>query len=480
MPSRSPLALLAAALLLAGCASAPPPRQALNPGLQTQIASTEVIVGLPQAALFVQPPAKPVEGRDPQAEVAPLRAALKGYRFDQSLRSSLDQSLRKLPRLATRPADLQPQTAESLGAARLKASSADAVLLLTASYSMSPDFSRLDIGLRAQLMPRGAGLRKALDLKPKPPKELDLGEALYRNTIVFRSQVPEPGPDPLANRAQWLVDDAYPLHQALDDGLLEVTAALTEDLRIKPGDNRIGPALTDGYQRRRAPDGTLSIQGQASEGRPVQVEVVSQEPSLAAPTEIAPPEPLPDAATEMVEPGLTVYTGGEPTPPAEAGATDEAASPAPESAEPTPRPEASDAIDASQRPEPPPLAIPATPPNLSLSQTLSSPPSPPAPTAPSPPMAAPAGVIAPAAPVIAPARAAPPATALDRRDGQTRVPTPLRIRPTPAGAASSTLPPGTDIKLLGRTRNTTGEWLYLQGPNDSGWARSEEVQLQVR
>lgn len=475
MPSRSPLALLAAALLLAGCASAPPPRQALNPGLQTQIASTEVIIGLPQASLFVQPPAKPVEGRDPQAEVAPLRAALKSYRFDQQLRTSLDQSLRKLPRLAARPADLQPQTAESLGAARLLASSADALLLLTASYSMAPDFSRLDIGLRAQLMPRGIGLRNALGLKPKLPKELDLDEAIYRNTIVFRSQVPEISADPLANRAQWLIDDAYPLHQALEDGLLEVTAALNEDLRIKPGVTSIGPALTDGYQRQRAPDGTLSIRGRASEGRPVQVEVVSPEASLAAPTEIAPPEPVPEAATEMVEPGLTVYTGGEPAPSAEAGATGQSASPAPESDETAPRPDASEAIDASQLPVPPPTVTPATPPNLSLSQTLSSPPAPVAPPPPSAPASAPAAATTP---VIAPARPASP-TPADRPDGQTRVPTPLRIRPTPAGAISSTLPSGTDIKLLGRTRNTTGEWLYVQGPNDSGWARSEEVQLQA-
>lgn len=501
--SRLLLASLAAVLLLTGCASAPPSRQALNPALQARITSTDVIVGIPQGLLFVQQPANPTAGTNPQAEVMPLRAALQGSRFDQQLRAALDPGLRKLTRLSPRPALLQPQASEAVGAARLQASSADAVLLVTASYSMSPDFSRLELGLRATLMPRSATLRKAAGLKPKLPTELRVEEALYRNTLVFRSRLPDAGSDPLSNRAQWLVDDAYPLRQAIDDGLVEVVAALTEDLRTKPGINSIGPALTDGYQRQRAANGTLSISGLASSGRPVQVEVVAPATTLDAPTAIEAPPPAPEAEPthEMVEPGLivplaaeadTAVTDSLPSQPASA-ADLTLAPPSRAMAEAPPSTSASDAgavatAESAHIAEPlPPASAASKLPSRSLSMSQELAGSPELPLAPSP--AVPLGPTAPAAsaatrrsvtPVIAPVAPTPPspATAPAARDeGLTRLPTPLRLRPTAISPASSTLPPGTAIRLLGRTRNTTGEWLYVQGPSDSGWARSEEVQL---
>ena len=492
LSSRLLHAPLAAALLLAGCATPPPTRQALEPALQAGISSTEVWLTLPQREIFVQQPAEPKQAAvaDVRALAAPLQAALTGRDVDAQLRVALDQRLLRVTRLATRPARLQKEGGEIVSLQQLQLSRADAVLLLRSSYSLSPDCSTLELGLRALLMPRSAALRQSAGLKPALPKTLKEEQALYRNTIVFRSRLPEAGPDPLDNREQWLVDGGYPLQQALDEGITELSAALAEDLRSKPGAMTIGPALSDGYQRTRAADGSLSIRGLALSGRSVRVEAAAPLPTLAAPTEIEPPEPLPELLpelpsetepqTEMVEPGLVVNILPEPGP--DLAGTENLEPVLAVTPPPAPEPMATAAADPA--PAPPALvAAPAPPaalspppaPRLSLSPALSSttaePSQPGAASLPPPTPAAPpvaARVVAPAAPapVIAP-----------RYDGRSRDRTPLRLRPTPGSAASSTLPAGAGIRVLGRTHNTTGEWLYLQGDRDNGWARPEEVQL---
>ncbi|MDP3858988.1 MAG: hypothetical protein Q8Q73_14630 [Stagnimonas sp.] len=481
-----PSALLVAALLLAGCAATPPTHQALEPVLQAGIGSTEVWLTLPQREIFVQQPAEPKQAGagDPRLLATPLQAALNGRDVDTQLRAALDQRLVRVTRLATRPARLQKEGGEIVTLQQLQLSRADAVLLLRSSYSLSPDCGTLELGLRALLMLRSAALRQSVGLKPTLPKTLDEGQALYRNTIVFRARLPDAGPDPLDNREQWLVDGAYPLQQALDEGITELSAALAEDLRSKPGARTIGPALGDGYQRTRAPDGSLSIRGLALSGRSVQVEAAAPLPTLAAPTEIQPPEPLPELPpetepqTEMVEPGLVVNILPEPSPDLAGTENREPLA----TVAPPPEPEPLATAAAAPGPTPPaPVAAPAplaelsppAPPRLSLSPALSS-------STAEPPQAATASLPppAPAAPPAAARVVAPPVpAAAPRYDGRSRDRTPLRLRPTPASAASSTLPAGAGVRVLGRTHNTTGEWLYLQGDSDSGWARPEEVQL---
>lgn len=418
-------ALLASLLLIAGCASPPPVHRALAGGAAPVPSDTEVILVLPQRELVRQLPAKgpapePVAS---QALMAPLQKVVADQGFESRLEEALDGGLAQVPRLRARPLRVLRAGDDASLRQQLGISTAAAVLLIDARYRLSPELAELELLLQAQLLPRGETLRKSLGLKAALAETLQPQESLYRNTLRFRSRLPAAGPDPAANRGQWLIDGGHPLREALDDGRAELAAALAADLRASGG-GALGPALTDGYWRERLADGSLLIRGQAGTGQSLHTVVVAPDTvPMAAPVAI--PEPPPEPLVP-VEPEALQGLGDDPV-----------SSYGPPSLAVAPRLEA-------QPGTPPPAPAPALSPTLALA--LASTPAPPS----------------------------PPTLAIGGR-GRLRVSSLLQLQPLPESATTATLSAGTAVTIVGKTTNLTGEWLYLEAGADSGWLPAEDV-----
>lgn len=363
----------------------------------------------------------------PPARPTPCRCGARS-RATTSTTASAPRSTKvwRAPRLAARRARLLRANDDASYAPQFAASTDAAVLLLDLEYALTPDFANLEIIARPRLMPRGGALREGAGLNPRLPKEISSKEALYRNRILFRSQLPAPGPDRPGNRAQWLIDDGYPLQEALSDGIDEIVAALVEDLQARPGTTSTGPALTDGYWRRRGPDGTVDITGRAGTGRSLTAEPLKADaPPAVAPVAIPEPPPEPIAPEESAEPLSDAGALGSPFPPPVVAAPP--APPSPPSPPPPP-------------PAPPVLSYDASPPSLPVS----------------PRMAFPSAA---------------------SQAWRARVAAALYERPMMSAGVVTQLARGTEVQVRGRTRNTTGEWLFLQVGSEAGWARGEDIEI---
>lgn len=315
MSLRLPALLAPLLLTVAGCASPPPVYRALAGGAAPAPSDTEVLLVLPQTVLERQPPAqgKPPEPVASQALMAPLQKVVASHRFEGKLKDALDGGLAQVPRLHSRPLRVVRAGDEASLRQQFGASTASAVLMIDARYRLSPDLADLQLLLQAQLLPRSEALRRSLGLKATLAETLQPQESLYRNSLRFQSRLPVVEADPAGNRDHWLIDGGYPLREALDDGLAELSAALAADLRT-PGGGALGPAITDGYWRERLADGSLRIRGQAGTGRSLHTTVIAPaEAPMAAPVAIPepPPEPLqpvePEALQGLADDPLSAY-----------------------------------------------------------------------------------------------------------------------------------------------------------------------------
>lgn len=491
MSSRIAAVMLCGTLLLSGCAVAP--HQPLKAELRDKIGTTEVVVRLPQreinAQIVVSNVSAAVGGgliaalvdaginssRTSSAEttVAPLRDALLGYNFDESLRTTLDSGLSTVPKLSAQPARVMKDSDDSTYAKQVAASSAGAVLLASADYSLSADFSTAEVGLRAWLMPRSVGLRSASGAPPELPTSMSVGlsEALYRNSFVVRTRLQNADRDQVANRGRWVADGAQTLRQALDTGIRELVAVLVEDMNTTTETAHLGPAVTSGYSRKRAVDGTITVAGRTGTIPPIELATVPGTPAhelaaqVSTPSAPPPPPTTPASVTVARIEGLV-----SPQPTVQAA---------------TPPPLALDLpilATPNENPVQPPVT--AAKPVLATAAPVSTVVEP---TSPEPIIAMSAmetlpasstNLVTPPGPMLALLQPlpVPEPESEPRYDWRTRDVTILRMQPTPGSVPSSKLASGAGLNVVGKIKNMTGEWFYMQAANDTGWVRSTEIE----
>ena len=254
---------------LAGCAAGLPPK------VRDRIASTEVHLGIPQAALGAQGStsragvavaagnnvggmsgvmgggtnpdmfsayregAKSAREREAEAYIAPLQPLVADIDFDGRLRQGLDAALAATPVLHAQPVQVFKQVGDDALFSRFQGAGSDAVLFVMARYVLDENLASLQVSAEAQLFARSPALRKAagksngndsLRTALEPPK------ALYRSKFMVESRLPGPVADKAANLAAWQKDGL--LHGALERGIDELAARIQADLRSAMGSAR--------------------------------------------------------------------------------------------------------------------------------------------------------------------------------------------------------------------------------------------------
>lgn len=241
------IAILLCGLL--GACSTLPPHEAFPPAARDKISTTEVVMPIQQAEIYVYvPPAQGGAGfgligalidvsidqvRTGKAEAAvkPLRDAVVDYNFDDVFKSEISHSLSAVPWMGAATfrvvRDVSPDTMEKT----LKNSQAGAVLFIAADYNLSNDGDELTVKLYANLLPNNDGLR-ALKPAKKDSKKLALpANALYRNVLVYKTRIPPAPSGRDGTIAAWSADHGAATRAALGMAAAKLARLLAEDIQ---------------------------------------------------------------------------------------------------------------------------------------------------------------------------------------------------------------------------------------------------------
>jgi hypothetical protein len=163
---------------------------------------------------------------DAEKRIVPVRDALIDYEFPKQLRAALEQELGKLPWM-----NLQStRTEASPDAAKIQdvvaRSTANAVLVVAAKYSLSPDFSLVKVSAAVTAYPKTDDL-VAVAKKVRPDIDPPL---LYRNDFQVAKGGSGLFPNAEAAAKAWSDNNGKVARDALNKGAAELAKRIAADL----------------------------------------------------------------------------------------------------------------------------------------------------------------------------------------------------------------------------------------------------------
>lgn len=272
----SGVAIVAAGLLLSGCATPVPVHEYLPNAAHDKLSSTEVVLPIKQGEIYVFVPDSQIAAagggglllalidagvnsvRTSKAEAAikPLRDVLVDFDFDSALRDDIRTSLSAVSWVHVTGARVVRDASITGTDAALAQSSAATVLFANTDYQLSNDADVLTVTLSAQLFPKEQALA-ALHQSSKSGAKTAIGNSIYRDNFVFKMNAP-----PAADRdhyiAEWSVNKGAPMRAALKLAATKLSGLLAVDFQRAEGDVSPAPNDADGGAM-RAIDGTYTF-----------------------------------------------------------------------------------------------------------------------------------------------------------------------------------------------------------------------------
>lgn len=242
-------------LLLGGCVASP--HYPLAPEAASNLEQVDVYVGLEQREIkptievstagganfgligaLIDASVNNSRAEGAEAMIRPVRNALLDYDFDSRIQEEIVVALQDQEWFADSPPELIKSALDESYKARLARSESDAVLFLTTDYSLSPDFSELEVAIRASMFPIVDGLDQYRDSGRKPtknPNSTRLNDAIYRNVFKAVSRVPNAGDDEAAHIESWSIDNGKLARAALNEAAERVALMVAMDIQQVQG-----------------------------------------------------------------------------------------------------------------------------------------------------------------------------------------------------------------------------------------------------
>jgi len=312
------LTVAASAVLAAGCATATPRplSLALPAAARDKIASTDVVMSIPQKEIFFYdqavgggatyvPVYTPVstgmssgaaatagivglllvagiaaaQAADEASDLKPLREAMDKFALDEALRTEMKTASAQSAWLkANEPKVLKQPKQEEVDAA-VTSSAASGVMVVNTSYTINsngdeitmaitPTFYATSPDLKAVLPPDPSKSKSKPTSKPKPVAATDPLNQIYYNTFTFRTQVPNGVTGRReTNIAAWVANDAANLKAAMTMGSAKLAQMLVADLEtptapVDPKTTTLRPInaeLVNGHVLRNDADGQVVL-----------------------------------------------------------------------------------------------------------------------------------------------------------------------------------------------------------------------------
>jgi len=250
-------AIVLASGLLSGCNTAP--RTIPMAGEATgQIRSTEIILALSQQEIgaeinqsnvaaaagggllmaLIDAGVNQSRATDAEKAIAPVKNALVDYDFGKQLRTALEQELGRLPWINVQGARTESSPDTKKIEEAVARSTANAVLVVNTSYTLSPDFSLVKVKASVTGYPRTPEL-SAVAKKARPDTDPPL---LYRNDFLVANSSGKSYPTPAAAAEAWAQDNGKAARAALDNGASDLAKRIAADLALARANYQAGAA----------------------------------------------------------------------------------------------------------------------------------------------------------------------------------------------------------------------------------------------
>jgi hypothetical protein len=221
--------LAAAALLLAGMASAAP-RDFVSEDARAAIGDRAVHVVIAQAEIgtgivpsrvtaatgggllfaLVDASIESARAKKAEAAIQPVRAALISYDFDARAIAQLDTELAGITWFRALPATLTKDSSKETKLAALDSAPGEQVAFVDIRYGASPDFSAIAVIVECRIASR------ATPPNQQPDQRLRDRNLIYRQALHSVVMLPNPAKELEANAATWAADNERLAQTALD------------------------------------------------------------------------------------------------------------------------------------------------------------------------------------------------------------------------------------------------------------------------
>lgn len=169
---------------------------------------------------------------DAEKSVAPLRDVLLGYDFDTQLKQELERALPAVQWLSPQGVSVSKDAKNEARSAELSKTGAANVMYFIASYSVSPDFSTLNVKADVTLLPKQKPYSELSEGEKKKRRQqngpLDLRNALYHNLLEVNGPLVPKGAGIAENQPRWA--DGALIKRALQFQAAELARLVTLDL----------------------------------------------------------------------------------------------------------------------------------------------------------------------------------------------------------------------------------------------------------
>lgn len=229
---------------LAGCAT--PRHVVMSPEAPSKIKATEVVIGLSQQEITAEIAPSGVAAAaggglipalidimveksragDAEAAIAPVKNALIDYDFAKQLQAALENEFRQLSWLNLQGfrTEASPDATKVIAAA--DGANASVVLVISARYMLSADFSQMRVRATATGYPKTEEL-VALAKKTRPDDDPAM---LYRNDFTVQKALDGAYPNLAARGNAWGGDGGKRAREALNGATAELAARIATDL----------------------------------------------------------------------------------------------------------------------------------------------------------------------------------------------------------------------------------------------------------
>ena len=160
--------------------------------------------------------------------IEPIRDSLLDYDFHTQLFDSLQPELTATDWLGVTRVERSTDPSDNLHEQLLPDGSEDALVIVYASYMLSPDFTWLKTKAVLEVHPRAEGLAEAVE----STRENNAGPPLvYKDTVTYTEVTPESAASKAAAAEIWADKDGEAIRQALTRSVKQLVAELVAGLR---------------------------------------------------------------------------------------------------------------------------------------------------------------------------------------------------------------------------------------------------------
>lgn len=174
--------------------------------------------------------------KEADKQVGPLKDALLDVAFEQQLQQQFTQVIGSVPGLNVGDISIIRNDRIAEVSKLVESSQASAVLLITADYHLSPDFSHFLFVTQTFMFPRAADLRAQAGQVPDPKNVREgvqiahPGFSIYNGQLSYAARLPEPAKDVATNVKLWQADNGALLRKAWAQALSEVPGIIASEL----------------------------------------------------------------------------------------------------------------------------------------------------------------------------------------------------------------------------------------------------------